>query len=54
MRGVFLSLCLSVLQLKQYCPARKADERGISEFVFIYLTSTAVLSYQDTRKEGYI
>ena len=39
MRGVFLSLCLSILQLKQSCPARTQDdhERGISEFMFIYL-----------------
>ena len=45
MRGVFLSLCLSVLQLKQSCPARTPDERGISEFMFICLTIEAALSY---------
>ena len=53
MRGVFLCLGLSVLQLKQFCPTRTPDERGISVLMFIYLTTKAVMSYQNTKLEGY-
>ena len=35
MRGVFLSLCLSVLQLKQSCPTRH-QMRGV--FLNLYLS----------------
>ena len=49
MRGVFLSLGLSVLQMKQPCPTRTPDARGISAFMFICLTIEAVLSCQESR-----
>ena len=52
MRGVFLSSCLSILQLKHSCLTRTPVERGISEFMFIYLTTKAFLSYQDNVERG--
>ena len=37
MRGVFQSLCLFILQLKQSCLTRTPDERGIPEFILSIL-----------------
>ena len=48
MRGVFLRLCLSILQLKQSCSTRTPDEGDISELMFIYFTIEAVMSLQDS------